>query len=214
MQQPPSPSQPDPASAGKAVLKAGSICFLLAIVSILAQPVLLVFIHGPLMTVCVVLAIIAIAKDQVKRGVQLLLASIFMLPMIFALSLFLWFVGIGAVIGSFVTGAHSTTSAMVTPSAPTRLVSKQTPISLDSLKNRFLDQIRTQKTVSIADFRTDQEIEIEIQPESNFDSAKVKNAALTVAKGWQELSGLPKVSVSIWQGANLLAREYSVKTKN
>ena len=71
-----------------------------AIVSILAQPVLLVFIHGPLMTVCVVLAIIAIAKDQVKRGVQLLLASIFMLPMIVALSLFLWFVGIGAVLGA------------------------------------------------------------------------------------------------------------------
>jgi hypothetical protein len=96
---------------------------------------------------------------------------------------------------------------MVTPSAPTRLVSKQTAISLDSLKNRFLDQIRTQKTVSIADFRTDQEIEIEIQPESNFDSAKAKTAALTVAKGWQELSGLAKVSVSIWQGANLLAKE-------
>jgi hypothetical protein len=41
---------------------------------------LLAFIHGPLLAVCVVLAIIAIAKDQVKRGVQLLLASIFMLP--------------------------------------------------------------------------------------------------------------------------------------
>jgi hypothetical protein len=159
------------------------------------------------MTVCVVLAIIAIAKDQVKRGVQLLLASIFMLPMISALSLFLWFVGIGAVIGSSVTGAHSTTSAMVTPSAPTRLVSKQTPISLDSLKNRFLDQIRMQKAVSIANFRTDEEIEIEIQAESNFDSAKAKNAALTVAKGWRELSGQRKVSVSIWQGANLLAKE-------
>jgi hypothetical protein len=51
-----------------------------------------------------------------------------------------------------------------------------------------LDQIRTQQTVSIADFRTDQEIEIEIQPESNFDSAKAKNAALTVAKGWHNES--------------------------
>jgi hypothetical protein len=207
MQQPAPCSQSERPTAGKAVLKAGSICFLVAIVSILAQPVLLVFIHGPLMSVCVVLAIVAIAKDQVKRGVQLLLASIFVLPMIFTLSLFLWFVGIGAIIGSFVTGAHSTTSAMVTPSAPTRLMSRQTPISLDSLKNRFLDQIRTQRTVSIADFRTNQEIEIEIQPESNFDSAKAKNAALTVAKGWHELSGLPKVSVSIWQGANLLANE-------
>jgi hypothetical protein len=56
-------------------------------------------------------------------------------------------------------------------------------------------------------FRTDQEIEIEIAPEVNFDSAKAKNAALTVAKGWHELSGIPKVSVSIWQGANLLVRE-------
>jgi hypothetical protein len=34
----------------------------------------------PLMAVCVVLAIIAIAKDQVKRRVQLLLASIFSAP--------------------------------------------------------------------------------------------------------------------------------------
>jgi hypothetical protein len=155
----------------------------MAIVSILAQPVLLVFIHGPLMTVCAVLAIIAIDKDQVKRGVQLLLASIFMLPMIspFPCSFGLW-------VSEPLLGAHSTTSAMVTPSAPTRLVSRQTPISLDSLKNRFLDQVRTQQTVSIADFRTDQEIEIEIQPESNFDSAKAKNAALTVAKGWHNES--------------------------
>ena len=96
---------------------------------------------------------------------------------------------------------------MVTPSAPTRVVSKQTPITLASLKNRFLDQIRVQKTVSIADFKTDQEIEIEIAPESNFDSAKAKNAALTLAKGWQKISGQPKVSVSIWQGVNLLAKE-------
>jgi hypothetical protein len=186
------------------VLKAGSICFLVAVLSIIAQPILLAFIHGPLMAVCAVLAIIAIAKDQVKRGVQLLLASIFLLPIIFALSLFVWFVGIGALITSFRTEAHSTTSAMATQSAS---VSKQTPISLASLKNRFLDQIRIQKAVSIADFRTDQEIDIEIQSESNFDSAKAKKAALTVAKGWQELSGLPTVSVSIWQGANLLAKE-------
>jgi hypothetical protein len=56
--------------------------------------------------------------------------------------------------------------------------------------------LRTQGAVSIADFRTDQEIEIEIQPEANFDSAKAKNAALTVAKEWQKISGQPKVSVS------------------
>ena len=98
-------------------------------------------------------------------------------------------------------------SSVARPSVPTPLVSKQTPISLDSLKNRFLDQIRVQKTVSIADFRTDQEIEIEIAPESNFDSAKAKNAALTLAKGWQKISGQPKVSVSIWQGVSLLAKE-------
>jgi hypothetical protein len=156
------------------------------------------------MAVCVVLAIIAIAKDQVK---QLLLASILALPIICALSLFFWFVGIGAFIGSFLTGAYSTTSAIARPSVPIPLVSKQTPIGLESLKNRFLDQIRVQKTVSIADFKTDQEIEIEIAPESNFDSAKAKNAALTLAKGWQKISGQPKVSVSIWQGVSLLAKE-------
>jgi hypothetical protein len=32
---------------------------------------LLAFIHGPLIAVCVVLAIIAIAKGQVRSGVQL-----------------------------------------------------------------------------------------------------------------------------------------------
>jgi hypothetical protein len=59
----------------------------------------------------------------------------------------------------------------------------------------------------MADFRRDQEIEIEIQPEANFDSAKAKNVALTVAKGWQKISGQAKVSVSVWQGVNLLAKE-------
>jgi hypothetical protein len=205
----PSP-QPEPPAPGKAVLKAGSICFLVAVISIVAQPILLAFIHGPLLAVCVVLAIIAIAKDQVKGGMQLLLASILMLPIIFALSLFFWALIVGASIVSSAK-AHSTTSAQLTPSASpsatAQLSSKRTPMSLDSLKENFLDQIRAQKTVSIADFKTDQEIEIEIQPESNFDSAKAKNAALTVAKGWHELSGIPKVSVSIWQGANLLVRE-------
>jgi hypothetical protein len=57
MQQPPSPSQSEAQSAGKAVLKAGYICFLVAVISIISQPVLLAFIHGPLMAVCVVLAI-------------------------------------------------------------------------------------------------------------------------------------------------------------
>jgi len=201
------PEQPKPASPGKAVLKAGSICFLVAVVSIIAQPVLLVFIHGPLIAVCTVLAIIAIAKDQVKGGVQLLVASICILPIIFALSLFLWSVaGIGALasFGSSLPKTRFTTS--VGPSPP-QLVRKQTPASLDSLKDKFLDQIRAQSAVSIADFRTDQEIEIELQPEANFDPAKAKSAALTIAKGWQQLSGQTKVSVSIWQGANLLARE-------
>ena len=64
-----------------------------------------------------------------------------------------------------------------------------------------------QKAVSVADFKTDQEIEIEIQPEFNLDFTKAKSVALVVAKGWQELSGEPKMSVSIWQGASLLARE-------
>jgi hypothetical protein len=144
-----------------------------------------------------------------KHGVQLLLASIFLLPIICAFSLFLWFVGIGALIGVSRTEAHSTTAITQSPSpsTTTQLISKQTPISLASLKNKFLDHIRMQKTVSVADFRTDKEIEIEVQPESNFDSAKAKNAALTVAKGWQALSGQPKVSVSIWQGSNMLAKE-------
>ncbi|MEY2606078.1 MAG: hypothetical protein QOH31_3894 [Verrucomicrobiota bacterium] len=75
MQHPPPSSQPEPPPPGKAVLKAGSICFLVAVISIIAQPVLLAFIYGPLMTVCVVLAIIAIAKDEVQRGVQLLLVA-------------------------------------------------------------------------------------------------------------------------------------------
>jgi hypothetical protein len=42
---------------------------------------------------------------------------------------------------------------------------------------------------------------------SNFDSVKAKQVALAVAKGWHELSGQPKVSVSVWQGVNLLAKE-------
>ena len=50
------------------------------------QSVALVFIHGPLILVCVVLAIIAIAKDQVKKGVYLLLASLIGLPLIFAIA--------------------------------------------------------------------------------------------------------------------------------
>jgi hypothetical protein len=194
------------------VLKAGSICFLVAVISIIAQPALLAFIHGPLMTVCVVLAIIAIAKDEVQRGVQLLLASIFMLPIIWALSMFLWFVGIGAIIASLSAEAHSITSAKATPSASPsatiQLASKQAPMSLSSLKNRFLDQIRLQNSVSTADFgTTDQEIEIQIQSDSSFDAAKAKKAALAVAQGWHELSGQPKVSVSIWQGVDLLAKE-------
>lgn len=101
--------------------------------------------------------------------------------------------------------ARATTSA--TPSPTVEIVSKETPTSLESLKTRFLDQIRIQKAVSMADFRRDQEIEIEIQPEANFDSAKAKNVALTVAKGWQKISGQAKVSVSVWQGVNLLAKE-------
>ena len=92
----------------------------------------------PLMAVCVVLAIIAIAKDQVKRRVQLLLASILVLPIICALSLFFWFVGIGTFIGSFLTRAYSTTSAIARPFDPTPLVSKQIPISLESLKSKRL----------------------------------------------------------------------------
>jgi hypothetical protein len=157
-----------------------------------------------------VLAIIAIAKDQVKGGVQLLLASIFLLPIICAFSLFLWFVGFGAFIGSLGMAARSNASAptpSANPSPTAQLVSKQTPMSLAVLKNRFLDQIRLQETVSMADFRTDQEIEIDVQSQSNFDSAKAKNVALTVAKGWQKISGQPKVSVSVWQGVNLLAKE-------
>src|SRR6266403_4451266 len=134
------PSQPEPPAPGKAVLKAGSICFLVAVISILAQPVLLVFIHGPLMTVCVVLAIIAIAKDQVKHGVQLLLASVCILPILWAFSLFLWSVAgigaLGAFVGSFRTEAASNKSA--TPFPTTQLVRKGSPTSLASLKNKFL----------------------------------------------------------------------------
>jgi preprotein translocase subunit SecF len=111
-----------------------------------------------------------------------------MLPIIFALSLFFWALIVGASIVSSAK-AHSTTSAQFTPSATAQLASKQTPMSLDSLKEKYLDQIRYQNSVSMANFgTTDQEIEIEIQPESNFDSAKAKNAALTVAKGWHNES--------------------------
>jgi hypothetical protein len=137
-------SQPEPPAPGKAVLKAGSICFLVAVISIVAQPILLAFIHGPLLGVCVVLAIIAIAKDQVKGGLQLLLASIFMLPIIFAFSLFFWALIVGASIVSSAK-AHATSAQLTpaaSPSATTRLASKQAPMSLDSLKERYLDQIR------------------------------------------------------------------------
>jgi hypothetical protein len=163
------------------------------------------------MAVCAVLAIIAIAKDQVKQGVHLLLASIFLLPIIFALSLFFWALIVGASIVSSAK-AHSMTSAQLTPSAgpsaTVQLASKQTPMSFDSLKEKYLDQIRHQNSVSMADFgTTDQEIEIQIQSDSNFDAAKAKKAALVVAKGWHDLSGRPKVSVSIWKDADLLAKE-------
>jgi hypothetical protein len=98
--------------------------------------------------------------------------------------------GIGA-LGAFVGGFHTeaVSSKSATPFPTTQHVRKETPTSLASLKNKFLDQIRIQKAVSVDDFRTDQEIEIDIQPESNFDSAKAKSAALTVAKGWRALSG-------------------------
>ena len=144
------PSQPEPPAPGKAVLKAGRRFYI--------SSAYIAGVHS-----WAAFGSLCCARDHRDRqrpGKTRSPAPAcqhFHAPMIFALSLFLWFVGIGALIGSFVTGAHSTTSAMVTPSAPTRLVSRQTPISLDSLKNRFLDQIRTQQTVSIADFRTDQE---------------------------------------------------------
>jgi hypothetical protein len=203
-------SQPEPPAPGKAVLKAGSICFLVAVVSIVAQPILLAFIHGPLLAVCVVLAIIAIAKDQVKGGMQLLLASIFMLPIIFALSLFFWALIVGASIVSSAK-AHATSAQFtpaVSPSATTTLASKQAPKSLDSLKEKYLDQIRHQNLVNMANFgTTDQEIDIQIQSDSSFDAAKAKKAALVVAKGWHDLSGQAKVFVSIWKDADLLAKE-------
>lgn len=152
------------------------------------------------------LAIIAIAKDQVKGGMQLLLASIFMLPIIFALSLFFWALIVGAFIVSSAK-AHSTTSAQLTPSATAQLASKQTPMSLDS-KRKILDQIRHQNLASMANFgTTDQDIDIQIQSDSSFDAAKAKKAALVVAKGWHDLSGQPKVFVSIRKDADLMAKE-------
>jgi hypothetical protein len=205
MQNPAPPDQSGSQPAGKAVLKAGTICFVVAAISMIAQPVFLVFVHGPMMSVCAVLAIIAIAKDQVRRGVQLLLATFFILPIIWACSMFFWFVGIGVLFGSLGATASPSISAIHSPTPV--VFSSPTRVGHASLKDKFLDQIRTQESVSIADFRTDHEIEIELQPEASFDSAKAKNAALAIAKEWQKLSGQSNISVSIWQGARLLAKE-------
>jgi hypothetical protein len=211
MQPPPIPSStPKPKSAGSAVVTAGGICFLLAAISIVAQPVLLAFIHGPLAGICILLAIIAICKDEVRGGVQLLLASIFALPVIFGLSFCLWAMILGALFTSAGAASHVASAATTpspSPSIVSRVTSKPSPTSFESVKTKFLDQIRRLDAVIIADFKADQEIEIEIMPDVNFDSAKAKKAALVVAQQWKELSGQHPVSVSIWQGANLLAKE-------
>lgn len=210
MLNPPAPPS-GTSSAGKSVLKAGSACFIVAIIAILAQPIVLAFVYGPMAGVCIVLAIIAIAKDQVRRGLELLLATIFILPVFLAISIFGWAAVLASIGGSVADAAarsHSTESSASAIHSPTpEILSTPTPLSLASLKDRFLDQIRAQPTVSIADFRTDQEIEIELQSEANFDFAKAKKAALTIAKEWQKLSGQPEVTVSIWKEANLLAKE-------
>lgn len=209
MQNPPEAPPSGPSSAGKSVLKAGSACFVVAVVAIIAQPVLLAFIYGPMAAICVVLAIIAIAKDQVRRGLELLLATIFILPIFVAGSLFVWFAVLGS-IGHSVSAAksHSTASFTTAIHSPTpEILNTPTPLSHASLKDKFLDQLRVQPTVIMANFKTDKEIEVELRPEANFDYAKAKNAAIAIAKTWQSLSGQPEVTVSIWKEANLLAKE-------
>ena len=50
-------------------------------------------------------------------------------------------------------------------------------MSLGSLKNRFLDNNRQQKSVIMANFgTTDMDIEIRMQPDSHLDAAKAKKA--------------------------------------
>ena len=124
--------------------------------------------------------------------------------------------GLGHDYGSLFVGAagaasHSASAATATPSASPSIVSRVTskPTSFESVKSKFLDQIRRQDAVIIADFKTDQEIEIEMMPDTNLDAARAKKAASVVAQQWMELSGQHGVSVSIWQGANLLAKESS-----
>jgi hypothetical protein len=53
----------------------------------------------------------------------------------------------------------------------------------------------------------DDQLDIQLQSDISFDLAKAKNAAITVAKSSQQLSGQRKISVAVWQGANLLAKE-------
>lgn len=75
------------------------------------------------------------------------------------------------------------------------------------MKERFLDNIRAQKSVVTAFFLGEDQLEIQLQSDISFDSDKAKDAALTVAKRWQQLSGQHKISVLVWQGANLVAKE-------
>jgi hypothetical protein len=210
MEHPPAVSQTmPPGSAGNGAFQAGSICFLIATISMFLQPVALVFIHGPLILVCVVLAIIAIAKDQVKKGVYLLLASLIGLPLIFAIACFVWFVLFASFVAGTVHGsiaAHSTASPS-TQTTSSRSTSKISPLSRDAVKERFLDNIRAQRSVVTASFLGEDQLEIQLQADISFDSDKAKNAALIVAKSWQNLSGQQNITVSVWQGANLLAKE-------
>jgi hypothetical protein len=75
------------------------------------------------------------------------------------------------------------------------------------VKERFLDNIRAQRSVVTASFLGEDQLEIQLQADISFDSDKAKNAALIVAKSWQNLSGQQNITVSVWQGANLLAKE-------
>jgi hypothetical protein len=82
------------------------------------------------------------------------------------------------------------TAVLGRTSPATQLASKPATMSLASLKNRFLDNIRQQKSVIMANFgTTDMDIEIQMQPDSHLDPAKAKKAgAVTISRRTSQYS--------------------------
>ena len=113
-------------------LKPGWICFVVAVLVTAIFGPLGLILGGPLMLVCVILSIVAMAKDNTGGGIALLLSSLFLIPSAFLVWMF--------VVAAFLTLSEAPDSE-VDPSttAPERVLEEngestipQEPVGEDS----------------------------------------------------------------------------------